>query len=740
MTLLKPKDPRSSSPVLLTEKPSFFGKWGSWCVLAATALLPGCGPTNTSPPAATASTGLPIPPETAQLAAGNQLRVVWVRTAEADMSDSFAQSSKLQLMGMETAGTDFPTMRPLLPDVGNYFRPLFLPMGKSVVFTDRSGAEAPSADGPRREPEMYLIEWPGGGKPVPLGTGVALATWQDPVDLSVWIYALEKTEASARGGLVGKIIVRLRPNNPYEREIVWAESSVEAQSFQLSQDGKRAVALIPAPVAARLNLEEYTYQSLGEGTWPSLAADNSYAAAVFNSEEDTWLIATPSEAKPWSVSLKGTAGNVWQPRWGSDPRFLVFSAGYAKEPDSPAYDPARDGVDAEIYLARMNAGGNELQSTVRLTNDKHGDYFPDVYSFGPVLPFAQLPQKPKDLLDIRAEKWPAHTATTAFAWEQLGSTATVAGGRECRVTPQNLAHYTRDLAMDLTRGTFLLDQASTDAWASSVAASHELTFEAIYIESFLGEENLSVKLAHYCGPDGGELMGLYRLDNRLVLRLRTDAEPQSVAYRLLDFSVGHDVPYHLLVTLKDGRIDVRQVGNLVGQITLSGKTLSCWKPGGKFQLGDTTPFGLGRWMGSAHQVGLYSSVLPDADLQAHAEAAKLKMDRRRPVDTSLLRAKFLGVAKDVVSGAVNLGAGQELVPLSFQVEKVVRGLLAEEEIIVWHWKTLNGVPHPDFPNEVGKSMELRVEALSQQHHLRQLAQFPEKPGRTAYFSLHSSAE
>jgi hypothetical protein len=703
-----------------------FSAGRSLVVLFALVFVASCKPKPTGVPSEAvenANSGLLLPPEVVGVCGGNQLRVVWARTLVAGASDSFAEGKELVLMGADTG--DSRTVRQISPKVGSFFRPLFLPGGDSVVYTDRSGPE----------PQIFSQEW-AGGEPQAWGAGVAIATWRDPSNLASWVYALEQTEASARGGLVGKMVTRFRPEKPDDREIVWSETSIEAQGFQLSNNGKRAAALIPAPLGARLNLEDHTVTKLSEGTWPSQAGDDSYVTALLNAPRNEWLLHLPGQEQPNVISMGAEADLggkfVWQPRWGNDPRYLAFSGGYAKSPDDTSYNPRADAAAAEIYLCRLNASADGLQSVVKLTNDDHGDYFPDVFVYGVVTPLAGLPQNPLEIVETKAKAWPSNPELASFAWEALGKPNQL-GNRTCGISPAKFARYSRDFGMDLTQGQFTLDTDSAADWVTKVRASGEFTFEGIFVEAFWGQDSLSVRLACLAGPDGAEYLGLYRLDNTLVLRLATDGSGGSRAYPLLPrFRVGHDDPYHLVVVARGAELQVYINGSQAGLLALHSGGFQCWKDGGKLTLGDLEAFDGGNWMGSVRQFGLYGKSLPELDLTATFETAKRKMQLRRPTDAIGLEAVLLEGPPPVPGGNHDV-----LVPLSFKVQRVDRGIFAEQKVTAFFWQRLNGEPCNGLPDQIGASYRLTLEPLPQhpelQSHLGKSVDYQ----RSGYYSLAS---
>ncbi|NKB24884.1 MAG: hypothetical protein GKR87_11005 [Kiritimatiellae bacterium] len=166
------------------------------------------------------------------------LRVVWVQDQK-EGSDSFARSQHLLLMGYDSqTGRE----RAILPEQGNYFKPLFTPDGMHIVFSDMLSNR------------VYVADWSGTSK-CSLGSGVAVEVWEDPASHQVWVYVLDGPHIGGERHTPNPLY-RFPLDEPMKREPVWDQTHMSWSNFQLSADGTKAGGLFPWPRAGILNLEK----------------------------------------------------------------------------------------------------------------------------------------------------------------------------------------------------------------------------------------------------------------------------------------------------------------------------------------------------------------------------------------------------------------------------------------------------------------------------------------------------
>ena len=292
---------------------------------------------------------------------GGPARVVWV---QGDGSDPFALGTNLVLMGMDSRdGTE----RTILGERGSYVKPLFTPGGERVVFTRIASGAAPA---------IHLVDWDGSGLRR-IADGFALATWENPVDGSEWVYA-------GLGNRPGSVdfprVVRFPLDKPEAQELVWDQTPVSADTFQVSADGRHAGGLFPWPAAGIAELPNKGWRQVGDGCWTALQTVRGPLFWYFDGAHRNLTLVDARSDKRWMVPINGAPGfenpEVYHPRWTNHPRFMVMTGPYNQ---GGANQVRSGGAQTEIWLGRFNEDFTAIGDWTRVTSNSRGDSYPDVW-------------------------------------------------------------------------------------------------------------------------------------------------------------------------------------------------------------------------------------------------------------------------------------------------------------------------------------------------------------------------
>ncbi|MFH1477128.1 MAG: hypothetical protein ABIH24_06540 [Verrucomicrobiota bacterium] len=295
-------------------------------------------------------------------------RVVWCQDA-GDGSHPGPESNQLRLMGFDTE--DRRGERAILPQLSNYTKPLLTPRGDRVIFSNR------------HEQKIYAVNWDGSGLR-PVMDGLALAVWEDPQNGNVWVYAgTTVTNAMAVGPVRRHLLAQ-----PAVSELVWDQTLVELDNFQVSADGRRASGhcrlangRFPEPDCCLLELPLGALTQIGDGCWPSLAGDNSYLFFSFDGAHRNLTLFDHATGRRWRVNINRASGiggfEVYHPRWSNHPRFMTMTGPYTV---GDHHNRIRGGgAGVEIYIGRFSADFEKIEQWVRVTHNTHADFFPDVW-------------------------------------------------------------------------------------------------------------------------------------------------------------------------------------------------------------------------------------------------------------------------------------------------------------------------------------------------------------------------
>ena len=647
---------------------------------------------------------------------GQHMRVTWVQSAASNTADPTAAGKELRLMGLDSANGKGVTA--LTTTVGNFFRPLITRDGTHVIYTDRSS-----------EPKIYALQWDT-GKITELGAGVAVTTWNEPGLTTRFIYALEEIDHGARDGLFGKRLVRFELGKPTEREIVWAQTPMDADGFQLSSDGRRASGLLPSPEASRLDFTDSTWKKLAAGTWPALAPDNSYLAWVLDADQATLQFFQPNQPEPWLLNFNslpeiGAGKTIWHPRWGNHPELITFTGPYPLAPNQPSFKTG-DGVNGEIFIGRLGAAAADIVSYVQITHNDRGDAYPDIWvENGNIATLTNFPQAPEDALPSVTLPWPAKADGLQFACLN-GATDTPIGNeadpnniRIPRVIGHQSSRFGREWELDISRGYFAADAASNNAIADACQASGAITVEGIFREARDGYQTpISVRLTGYRMADGSEALGIYRVENALVLRVRLGADAASAKVypmKLANFRIESGRPYHFVISMDQETLRAYIDGSLLGETALEAKGFGAWT-NGSFEIGDPQPLGEDQWQGSAEHVAVYSRALTAEEIGLNFTAIQPLLINRKPPE----RIQLQGVLESVtpVTPAQMEPYVRVLAALTYRVEKVESGVYQPKFIVVLHDVSLNRKPVPGVPSRIGQTYPLLVEQAAQHLELK----------------------
>ena len=178
-----------------------------------------------------------------------------------------------------------------LTGVRNVARPLIVPRGDRVVFTDRTAGA------------VFVVPWTG-GEPRRVTAGFGLAVWRDPVSRREWVY-VGRGNPAADDPIYGAI-ERVDLDRPDTRELVWDLRPVDEDNVQLSADGRKASGMFPWPMCGIADFANRSLQRTGTGCWPAMAPDTSYRTSIFSDDHRTLTILGPGLRT--TVDVSGAPG------------------------------------------------------------------------------------------------------------------------------------------------------------------------------------------------------------------------------------------------------------------------------------------------------------------------------------------------------------------------------------------------------------------------------------------------
>lgn len=632
-------------------------------------------------------------------------RVVWARDFENDGHDPFARKGGYKLMGFDSERNGGEIFE-LLGNLSSYRKPMFTADGSQVVFTDYPNNE------------MKIVNWNGSGL-TSLGTGMAMELWTDPEDGTEYLYYLD---CKPGVGVLdfGRPLVRAALNPPGKKEVIYDETDLTLDTFQLSADGKRAACLTPWPDASIMNLETRKINQVGTGCWVAMAPDNSYNMWVFDGAHKNLILRNPASRFPQKVYLSGAPGvddaETYHPRWSNHPRIISMTGPYKNKGD--AVNAIGGGGKIGVYVGRFNEDFTGIEAWLRLTSEET-DQFPEVWVKGGEQAGVKEPVAvAKSQGDaVSTERWPSAETMDGvqYIWaNSLSPNMNVidVDGRpyfKCRNRLIDRARYGQ-----FGQGIFLnggltglqMEDRLADAVKKSGAFSLEMALFALPQKTY--EENAVIAAQASSQDDGNFLLSQSVLYNRpqFQVKVRTGEASLKDVRAVELFNLPLKKVTHFAMTYEAGTLSVYLDGKPKEAISLpkGPKGKLNWKPHplvfGALKNGDAN------WPGFVENIAVYAQALTPEQVAAHAKYYFGTLPAKKGSPEIRVKAKLLEMTAQ--RPPESLGAyRRDLVEYAYEIEEVLSGTLEEEQIKVLHWSILDRKPLPET-KKVGETYTLRI--------------------------------
>ncbi|NCD34254.1 MAG: hypothetical protein EOL87_12685 [Spartobacteria bacterium] len=353
-------------------------------------------------------------------------KIVWTQQAEGDAKDVFGHASQLVLMGFDTG--DKKGVRTICGQLSNYRRPMMTPDGEDVIYSDVT------------DTNIYTVAWEG-GQPRMLAKGLALDVWKDPATGRFWVYAVEHMLSDVKKSSGN--LFRFAMDDPSITEVVWANTTISPDNFQLSSDGLRAGGLFPWPAAGILNVKEKTPAIYGRGCWTSIAPDNTYLLWIFDGAHRNLTFLSEDKKRRWQVDIskipEGGGFEVYHPRWSNHRRYFAVTGPYKMGTGENRIGSG--GQDVEIFLGQFNETLTAVDHFVQITDNERLDITPDVWVDG-----ADYGMNKSDGLDVTTDEVVPNTVQTPHHVRAvLRSKSTIPSLQDIAPYKQALVVYLYDL-------------------------------------------------------------------------------------------------------------------------------------------------------------------------------------------------------------------------------------------------------------------------------------------------------
>jgi hypothetical protein len=638
---------------------------------------------------------------------GGHTRLVWLTDAE--NRDSFAERDRLQLMGFDSR--DGKGERVICGERANYYRPLITPDGDQIVFSNRQARQ------------IYAVKWDGSQLRLLKESGCASEVWRDPKTGKTWVYYQENPNDYRTP------VSRFPIDDPSKVELVWSSSVVQAlPSFQLSRDGKMAATTFPWPSSGVAELPDVAWRKHRDGCWPGMAPDDSYISWTFDGPHRNLFLTRAGEEESWLVNLSKAPGvrdfEVYHPRWSNDVRYMVMTGPYTTGPKAIKLWDGADGV--EIYLGKFGNDFRSIESWLKVTNSRVGEFFPDVWIAGgehrsskysgvarsSAVTDSGLVQMIKSVLSKPYENvWPGSSTGLVFQWRDNKDNGQFINGagesRSVRLQATGGARFGPNGEMHILGGAFIPDGTFNTEIRDECRKSGELAIEAVVKTSRVPQFG-PARIISFSRNPAKRNFTLGQQDNHLVLRLQTS----NTSRNGMDFKLAPIEPgkaYHVVVTYKSGLLVCYLNGKAVSQTNFENGTFKEWHGSSYTLIFGNEVGGVRPWEGYLDGVAIYSRFIEPGEAERKFKLANVRIAARPQIDRKIVRAEMLQKADSPSPEAIT-PYRRALVVNRYKIKEAQDAKLVNQTVQVAEWALLDAkVPATYAHATPGHVIELNLE-------------------------------
>ena len=647
---------------------------------------------------------------------GDQTRIVWLRDMSPEGRDFLAWSNELRLMGLDTAVHDGE--RVILETGRNMVKPMFTASGEWIIFSDRE------------HQRVHAVSWDG-LELVDLGPGFGLTTWVDRQTGTEWLYVARNRIEDARTLRAYQGIYRYPlfaadssgPPPAYGNqteealELVWNQTQVSEDSFQISADGRFASAAFPWPEVGSLDLDTKRWFRVGRGCWVAMSPDENHLLWVLDGPHRNVRMYHVAGVENWYLNINNPPGvdgyEVYHPRWSNHPRIIAVTGPY--KVGEGANKLGGGGAAVKVHVGRLNDQRTEVESWVTVTDDGFPDFYPDVW-VRPDVHGRTDPRRtdhtPPSASSLKSDVWPVEPDQLVYVWENAGGLHDLVDDQSgsqyiFRPEPRQLARYDRHHAMLLDGGFFF----------DADAARHFQRHQPL--------DRFSVEFLVKPTPDDPS-DGLIWAASLMTSNDASDAElglafaQDEGIWRLLtadnDFYLGPITvrePTHVVLSSVPGKMAVFFNGRLQVEFETD-LDLSFWSNATLF-FGGTGEQGRD-WHGVLEHFAVYARALEPEEVAAnHALIAAKVADRPIPEQ---IRVRARIVQTSAVPSPEDIAPYRRgLVVNEYEVMEVLEGELPDERFLAAHWAILDATVLERAHRLAGTEYELVLERFEDRQEL-----------------------
>jgi hypothetical protein len=352
---------------------------------------------------------------------------------------------------------------------------------------------------------------------------------------------------------------------------------------------------------------------------------------------------------------------------------------------------------------------------------------------------AQIPNSMETKeLAVEPPLWPSRTEGLVFLWEtgeapNLVFDSSLGADRASTLRSTGRGRLDHDFAMVVDGGSYVASAEDAQALRRACQASNELSLEVV-VEPSAPRERLT-KIVAFATRGRFENFSLAQRRDRLLFRLVV-APRGPDAHQIVELMrLPPKRKSHVVVTYSPGRLNAYLDGELIRQDDSIRNDFFHWRQVA-LAFGDLDGGGAD-WAGRLEGIALYDRALDPDEVRENFLRYRSQRLARPPVQQTVIEARLRQRSRAPTLAEIT-PYREALSVFEYEVERTLRGQLAEPVVRVAHWTILGGEILPIDDRGENESRRLTIERFSDNRQLEGIYladTLEELPGAELHFAV-----
>ncbi|HEY5744432.1 MAG TPA: LamG-like jellyroll fold domain-containing protein, partial [Terrimicrobiaceae bacterium] len=474
------------------------------------------------------------------------------------------------------------------------------------------------------------------------------------------------------------------------------------------------------------HLPDVTWRKHRDGCWPAMAPDDSYISWTFDGPHRNLFMTRMGEEESWKVNISHAPGvkdfEVYHPRWSNDVRYMVMTGPYTAGDRKIKLWDGGEGV--EIYLGKFNKELRGMDSWLKLTKSRMGEFFPDLWIAGGENRSSKFKSQTAisnavnsklgrlvTALGVQSEDtWPGSRKELLFQWRDNRDSQFVNGSghaRQVNLKAEGGARFGPNGEMHILGGAFIPDGSFNKEIRDACAKSDQITIEAIIRSSRVPQFG-PARIISLSRSTSKRNFTLGQENDRLVLRLQTSkTNKNGMDFRLA--SIEPRTSYHLIVTYKPGLLVCYINGKLATHTKLEKGSFDKWQGSSYSLIFGNEVGGVRPWEGYLDGVAIYGRFVEPQEAGKKFALADARIVKRPRIERKMVKAEMLQKVDSPAPETIT-PYRRALVINRYKIRETSDSELLNQTVQVAEWALLDAKVPSSYANvKPGEVLELNLE-------------------------------